>query len=157
MNKDDIRKIAIITPFGLFEFLHMMFSLCSAGNPFQQITDRILSGLDCFLVYLDDIIIASWSEADHLRPLQILFQQLLEVRLVINQVKCVFGAVVGEFLGHHVSVVGAATITSNIEAIQRHPKPTLIKELQGFLGQYLTCRFIPAPPNNLHAWTGLLT
>ncbi len=69
MNKGDIKKTAIITPFGLFAFLCMTFSLRNIGNTFQQRMDRNLSGLDFICVYLDDVIIANRSKADHFRYL----------------------------------------------------------------------------------------
>ncbi len=39
-----------------------------------------------------------------------------------------------EFLGHIVSAQGARPITSYVEAVERRPRPTTIKELQVFLG-----------------------
>ncbi len=66
MHAADIPKTAIITPFGLWEFLRMTFGLRNAGNTFQRYMDRVLSGLDFIFVYLDDVIIASRSEEEHL-------------------------------------------------------------------------------------------
>ncbi len=133
MHKDDIPKTATITPFGLFKFLRMTFGLRNTGNTFQRRMDRILSGLDFVFAYLDDVIIASRSAEEHLGHLRILFQRFNAANLV-NREKCVFGMAAVEFLGHHVSAAGTSPITSNIEAIQRHPQPTTVKEIQGFLG-----------------------
>jgi hypothetical protein len=49
MHPDDIPKTAIITPFGLFEFLRLPFGLRNAGSIFQQMMDRVLAGLPCLL------------------------------------------------------------------------------------------------------------
>ena len=46
MNAADIPKTAITTPFGLFEFTRMTFGMRNAGNTFQQLIDRMLSGME---------------------------------------------------------------------------------------------------------------
>jgi hypothetical protein len=144
MNMEDIQKTAIIITFGLFEFLLMTFGLLNAGNTFQHQMDCILSGLDFVFAYLDDVIVASHSDTDHLLHLRLLFQQLQVVGLVINREKCVFGVSAVGFLGHHVSAAGTAPIASNVAAIQRHPQQTTVNELQGFLGviNFYRC-FVP--------------
>ena len=51
--------MAVITPFGLYEFLRMPFGLRNAGQSFQRFMDEVLEGLDCIFVCLDDILVAS--------------------------------------------------------------------------------------------------
>jgi hypothetical protein len=65
VHPDDIPKTAIITPFGLFEFLRMPFGLKNAAQSFQRLMDMVCAGLDFVFVYLDDILIASESAAEH--------------------------------------------------------------------------------------------
>ena len=65
MFPDDIPKTAIITPFGLFEFVRMPFGLRNAGSTFQRLMDRVLVGLPFIFVYLDDVLIASPDHASH--------------------------------------------------------------------------------------------
>jgi hypothetical protein len=90
VHPPDIPKTAITTPFGLFEYLRMPFGLRNAGNTFQRMMDRILSGLDFCFWYLDDIITASPSSEQHLAHLRLLFQRLQEHGLVINLEKMCF-------------------------------------------------------------------
>ncbi len=59
----NISKTAIITPFGLFEFVRMPFGLRNAGMTFHRLMDSLLGGLPFTFVYLDDILVASTSEA----------------------------------------------------------------------------------------------
>ena len=49
----DVQKMAIITPFGLFEFLHMPFGLKNSAQAFQHLMDGVLRGLEFCFVYLD--------------------------------------------------------------------------------------------------------
>jgi len=157
MHPEDIEKTAITTPFGLFEFLCMTFGLRNAGNTFQRQMDRILAGLDFVFVYLDDIIVASHSTEEHQQHLHIVFQRLQAAGLVINREKCVFGASEIEFLGHHVTCRGVSPIASRVEAINAHPQPTTVKELQGFLGVVnFYRRFIPAAARILKPLTDKL-
>ncbi len=46
MRAEDIPKTAVITPFGLWEFLRMPFGLKNAGQSFQRLMDRLMAGLD---------------------------------------------------------------------------------------------------------------
>jgi transposase InsO family protein len=157
MHPGDIPKTAIATPFGLFEFLRMTFGLRNAGNTFQRLMDRILAGLDFVFVYLDDVIIGSRSMSEHLQHVRILFQRLQAAGLVINREKCVFGVPEVDFLGHHVSAAGVSPIASRVTAINDHPRPTTVKELQGFLGVInFYRRFIPAAAHILKPLTDQL-
>jgi hypothetical protein len=51
MQVSDIKKTAIITPFSLFEYTRMPFSLRNSGQTFQH----MIAGLDGVFCYLDDI------------------------------------------------------------------------------------------------------
>ena len=87
----DIPKTAIITPFGLFEFLRMPFGLKNATQAFQRMMDTVCRGLDFTSVYIDDIFLASEKVETHKQHLQELFQRLKDYGLVINPSKSQFG------------------------------------------------------------------
>ena len=59
VKPSDIPKTAIITPFGLFEFVRMPFGLRNAAQMFQRFIDEVFRGLDFCFGYIDDILIAS--------------------------------------------------------------------------------------------------
>ncbi len=46
IQEGNIHKTAVITPFGLQEFLHMPFGLRNTDQSFQRLMDEVLSGLD---------------------------------------------------------------------------------------------------------------
>jgi cleavage and polyadenylation specificity factor subunit 1 len=63
MSADAVPKTAIITPFGLWEFLRMPFGLKNAAQAFQRLMDGILRNISFAFVYLDDILVASSTHA----------------------------------------------------------------------------------------------
>nr|CAB3249677.1 uncharacterized protein zf(cchc)-26 [Phallusia mammillata] len=141
---DDIAKTAVITPFGLFEFLRMPFGLKNAAQAFQRLMDTVCQSLDFVFVYLDDILVASKSLSEHYDHLKRLFKQLSDHGLVINLGKCKFGVSQIDFLGHRVDSTGARPLPNKVEAIQTFPRPTTVKGLQEFAGMVnFYHRFIP--------------
>jgi hypothetical protein len=153
----DIPKTAIIKPFGLWEFLPMMFGLRNAGNTFRQYMDRVLSGLDLIFVYLDDVIIDSCPEEEHIQHLRILFQ-LSDASLVTNREKCAYGMASVEFLGHHVTVAGTSSTAAHLEAIQCHPRPDGggAPGLFGYSTVNFSPRFVPVAARILRPLTDML-
>ena len=91
VTAEDIPKTAIITPFGLYEFLRMPFGLKNAAQAFQRLMDTVCQGLDFTFVYIDDILVASEDEDTHLAHLHQLFQRLKDYGLVVNVSKVVWG------------------------------------------------------------------
>ena len=88
MNAADIPKTAITTPFGLFEFTRILFGMRNAGNTFQRLIDRTLSGLENASPYLDDILVFSKTEEEPRQHLQEPFTRLRSARLTANAEKC---------------------------------------------------------------------
>ncbi|CAF96161.1 unnamed protein product [Tetraodon nigroviridis] len=91
VRAEDVPKTAVITPFGLFEFLRMPFGLKGAAQTFQRLMDSVLRGLTFVFVYLDDILVASPSADEHLTHLGQVFQRLADHGLIVNPAKCQFG------------------------------------------------------------------
>ena len=134
VNPKDVKKTAVITPFGLFLFPRCPFGLKNAGQDFQRLMDRILGDVPHTFVYLDDILIASDSMEQHLEDLERVFNILEDNGLVVNRKKCILGASSIEFLGHLVDANGIRPLPEKVEAIKKVAPPTTIKELQRFLG-----------------------
>lgn len=131
---EDIPKTAIITPFGLFEFLRMPFGLRNASQTFQRFIDRVLQGLPFVFAYIDDLLIASTSKDEHIQHLQMIFSRLNEAGLRINKDKCIFGAEEIKFLGHLVYPQGIRPLPEKVSAVANYPRPTSQKQLRRFLG-----------------------
>ena len=145
VHPSDIKKTAIITPFGLFEFLRMPFGLKNAGMTFQRFMDRLLAGLPFVLIYLDDILIFSPDRSSHTDHLRQVLQILKDAGLVLNRAKCEFFRSTVEFLGLRVAAGGVSPLPDQISAVRNFPQPSTVKELQAFLGAVnFYRRFIPA-------------
>ena len=91
-------------------------------------------GLDFVFVYLDDILVASSSAAEHLAHLQQVFARLQHYGLVVNAAKCLFGQSQIDFLGHLITSRGATPLPLKVRAVHDFARPTTMKGLQQFLG-----------------------
>ncbi len=141
----DVPKTAVITPFGLWEFLRVPFGLKNAAQAFQRLMDTVLRDLDFTFIYIDDILIASHNKAEHMVHLRQVLERLQQQGLIINLAKCQFGREELDFLGHHITRHGIAPLPSKVDAIMKFPRPATIKGLQEFLGMVnFYHRFIPA-------------
>ena len=144
MSESDIPKTAIITPFGLFEFLRMPFGLKNAAQAFQRLMDGMLRDITFAFVYLDDILVASPDPASHKKHLRELFQLLQDNGVNINRKKCVFGQSEVKYLGHFVSAAGIRPLPDRVSDLIKFPAPTSKAGVQRFLGMLnFYRRFVP--------------
>ncbi|KFD55401.1 hypothetical protein M513_03741 [Trichuris suis] len=144
VRPQDIPKTAITTPFGLYEFVMMPFGLRNAAQTFQRFIDQVLRGLEGCFAYVDDILLASRSEEEHLELLQKVLSRLATYGLKVNPDKCVLGTNSLVFLGHLVDRNGIRPAPEKVAAIQNFPRPVAVKQLQRFLGMLnFYRRFIP--------------
>ena len=141
---EDVPKTAIITPFGLYEFLRMPFGLKNAAQAFQRFMDTVCQALEFAFVYVDDVLVASRNATEHKAHLRQLFQRLQEHGLVINVAKCQFGRSSIDFLGHRITSHGATPLPSKVEAVRQFKQPVTVKGLQEIVGMVnFYRRFIP--------------
>ena len=126
---------AIVAHHGVFVPNRTTFGLKNAPMRFQQMMECILSPCAQFIfVYLDDILVFSSSENEHLEHLEKVFQTLSKHGLYLNRKKCVFAKSKVNFLGHSVGVDGIDILEEKVKAIKELPMPGNRKELKRFLG-----------------------
>jgi len=144
VKPSNVNKIAITTPFGLFEFKCMPFGLRNAAQTFQRFMDQVLRGLECCYVYIDDVLIASSTPQEHKEHLHQVLQRFEKYGIIINPAKCMLGANELHFLGHHVTQHGVSPLPDQVQVIQHFPQPTTLCQLREFLGLVnFYHRFIP--------------
>ena len=147
----DVRKTAVITPFGLFVFPRCPFGLKNAGQDFQRLMDHILGDLPRIYVYIDDILVASETPEQHLEDLEQVFKTLSANGMVLQRSKCVLGVPELDFLGYKVNSTGITPLPDRVAAIRLTKPPTTVKELQRFLGMVGYYRkFIPKAAAHLY-------
>ena len=135
LGKDSHAKTAFLTPFGKWEFNMVPFSLAKAPAYFQALISMVLEGLSHFaFAYLDDIIIFSKNEEEHLQHLEIIFERLLEAGLKLKRSKCSFMTMHIEYLGHLILEKGIELMPNKLSAIKEMPAPRNPKEIKQFLG-----------------------
>jgi hypothetical protein len=91
----------------------------NAGGSFSRISAKVLHyqiGRNV-LTYVDDIIVKSTKQENHVANLQETFANFRQAGLKLNPEKCVFGVKKGKFLGCLVSTKGIEANPSKIEAI----------------------------------------
>ncbi|GBO01107.1 Transposon Ty3-G Gag-Pol polyprotein [Araneus ventricosus] len=111
----------------------MPFGLCNAAQTFQRFMYDIVGDLDYCFVYLDNVLIASTDESEHLKHLEEVFRRFQKYGLVVNTEKCVFGQLSVKFLGYLISEKGIESLPHRFKAINEFQQPKTIKVLRRFL------------------------
>ena len=134
LGKSSRAKMAFITPFGKYEFLMVPFGLAQAPAYFQLLMNKVLKGLKFTMTYLDNIIIFSQNELQHLEHLEIVFSHLWEAGLKMKHSKCDFFKSEIHYLGHLISPEGISPLPNKLDSIKHMPVPNSVKEIKQFLG-----------------------
>ena len=85
-------------------------------------------------VYIDDIVVKSRKESQHMEDLRGVFEILRQHKLCLNAEKCTFGVEAGKFLGYLISTRGIKANPDQIEVVNRLKPPSNPKEVQVLTG-----------------------
>ncbi|KAL4028418.1 hypothetical protein IC575_011615 [Cucumis melo] len=104
----------------------MSFGLTNASVVFMDLMNRVFREfLDTFvIVFIDDILIYSKTEAEHEEHLRIVLQTLRDNKLYAKFSKCEFWLKQVSFLGHVVSKAGVSVDPAKIEAVTGWTRPS---------------------------------
>ncbi|KAL0543893.1 hypothetical protein IC582_018998 [Cucumis melo] len=132
----DVPKTAFRSRYGHYEFIVMSFGLTNAPAVFMDLMNRVFREfLDTFvIVFIDDILIYSKTEAEHEEHLRIVLQTLRDNKLYAKFSKCEFWLKQVSFLSHVVSKAGVSVDPAKIEAVTGWTRPSTVSEVRNFLG-----------------------
>ncbi|KAL8123938.1 hypothetical protein AgCh_011805 [Apium graveolens] len=136
IKPEDIPKTAFHTRYEHYEFLVMSFGLTNAPTTFMDLMNRVFKKyLDkCVIVFIDDILMYSRTEAEHAEHLRIALGILREEQLFAKFSKCEFWRNEVQFLGHVINKEGVLVDPSKIEAVSNWERPTTPTEVRSFIG-----------------------
>ena len=102
MNEESRQYTAFtVGSMGVYEFLRMPYGLCNAPATFQHLMQNCLGELNLTytLIYLDDVIIYSKIEEEHLVGLRAMLERFMEHCLKLKPSKCNFFCTEISYLG----------------------------------------------------------
>ena len=124
----------VLSSLGKYQFNRVPFGLAQAPAYFQKLINDVLKGCNFAMGYLDDIIIYSRSEKEHLEHLEEIFIRLKAAGLKLKLEKCCFFKKHIQYLGHLISAEGIQPLPEKLESIAKMLAPKNPKEVKQFLG-----------------------
>ena len=120
----------------VYEFLCMPYGLCNAPATFQHLKQKCLGELNLTyaLIYLDDMIVYSKTEDEHLVCLHAILERFMENGLKLKPSKCNFFHTEINYLGHKVSSAGMEPGTEGLKGIAEITPPAMYTQVRKFLG-----------------------
>jgi hypothetical protein len=122
---------------GLYEFLVLPFGLTNAPATFQRLMNTIFHDFireGFVVVYLDDLLVFSKTEEEHIVHLQRVFDRLREHKLYAKLTKCSFFKEELQYLGHIVGRGGLKVDPKKISVVHDWPVPVNVHDVRRFLG-----------------------
>ena len=132
IKDEDIHKTTFRTRYGHYEFVVVPFGLTNSPATFICLMNSVFSRyLDKFvLVFLDDILVYSKTEEEHLR---LALKLLREHQLYAELSKCDFYRDRIQYLGHIISEEGISVDPEKIEDIMNWTTPRSVTDVRSFM------------------------
>ena len=118
----------VLSSLGKYQINRVLFGLTQAPAYFQKLINDVLRGCNFTMGYLDDIIIYSRSEKEHLEHLEEIFIRLKAAGLKLKLEKCCFFNKHIQYLGHLISADGIQPLP---EKTRKYSQDASTKKLKG--------------------------
>jgi hypothetical protein len=139
LDKTSRPLTAFPTPYGLYQWTVMPMGLCNAPAIFQSAMNVILrSHIDAgyCLVYLDDIIIKSKTDAEHAKHIDAVLTSLHKHNLFCQLPKCYWAKSELKYLGHLIDGKGVRPDPAKVATLDRWQPP--LKYVESLLNPSIT-------------------
>lgn len=132
---------AFVTPDHFLQYTVMAFGMRNVPATFQRLMHMVLGDIPHCNVYLDDVVVYSYTWEEHLHSLAVVFSRLAEASLTLNFAKCEFGRATVTYLGKQVGHGQVMVLDAKVNVVLSYLVPTTRRELHRFLGMtgYYRC------------------
>ena len=134
VDESSSQYLTINTTKGLFQPTRLPYGIKTAPLMFQNVMDQVLHGIPGVCCYIDDILIAANSEAEHLHRLETVLQRLESHGIRAKHRKCSFLMSEVDYLGHKIDAIGIHPLADRDESIRNAKVPENVTELRQLLG-----------------------
>ncbi|KAK4397959.1 Transposon Ty3-G Gag-Pol polyprotein [Sesamum angolense] len=133
---EDQEKMRLVTDQGVFCYNVTPFGLKNIGATYQRLVNHMFQNQigRNMEVYIDDMLVKSAKEQDHIEDLKECFQILTTFGMKLNPAKCTFGVRGRKLLGYMISKRGIEVNPEKINAIMDMSPPKSIREVQKLVG-----------------------
>lgn len=134
IEETDKRKTAFSTMFCKYEFNRLPFGMLNAPKFFHNINLNILSEIENVIVLVDNNLLFSRTEEEHISLISEVLTKFKENNIIINLKKSLFNQREIPYLGFIINQEGYRPDLNRISNFNMWPKPKTRKQLQRLLG-----------------------
>lgn len=134
ISEDSQELFTVNTHLGLFRYRRLFYGISIAPTEFQSVMDKVLSGLEKVMCFIDDVLIGGNTFKECLDNLMATINRFKEFNVRIKIEKCEFFKESVKYLGHIISIHGIQPNPEKVKAIVEAPSPKDVSQLKSYLG-----------------------
>lgn len=123
LDEESKKFTSINTDNGLYQYNSLSFRVSSAPGFLQRTMESSLQGIPYVVVRVDDILVGSKDNPDHLTNLEAVLSKLSTGELYLLSVKCLLMQPEVAYCGYVISGKGIKPVAAKNDAIKNAPQP----------------------------------